>query len=121
MTSQAEALREARRRELAIREALRRIGVLRARLRRRAHCVPRGLPEAIAAAERACDAMIDAAIDARPHLQRLLSELEPSQVAILEARYLRARSWQAIAQEQSYSLRWVHELHARGMKRIRGD
>lgn len=121
MTSPGEALREARRRELAIREALRHIGRLRARLRRRAHCVPRGLPEATAAAERACDAMIDAAIDARPHLQRLLSELEPSQAAILEARYMRAAGWQAIAHEQSYSLRWVHELHARGMRRLRGE
>lgn len=40
--------------------------------------------------------------------------------SILIARYINCKSWEQIAEELNYNLRWVHRMHTRALEDVRG-
>ena len=66
---------------------------------------------------------IDAEIRELCRIKRLVNEaIDSVEVVkyrmVLELRYRNYMSWQEIADEMNYELRWVHELHGRALLRV---
>lgn len=62
---------------------------------------------------------VDALVDLKREIIDTIGELEkPEHQMILESRYLRYKSWEEIALEMNYQLRWVYCLHGRALSAL---
>lgn len=60
---------------------------------------------------------IDRLVDLKDEISRVINGVEQTDLRmILEKRYLCFRSWEKIASEMFYDLRWLHRLHGRALE-----
>lgn len=65
------------------------------------------------------DAEIGRLVDLKAEIRDVIfSVSKPEQRFLLEERYLYFRSWEEIAVDMSYSLRWIHILHDRALTEV---
>ena len=67
-------------------------------------------------AEEAINKEIDKLVDLKMEIGTLISKVKHTDYRlILEKRYLSFRSWEQIAADMHYSLRWLHTMHGRAL------
>ena len=58
----------------------------------------------------------------RERLEEKLSRIQDEKArTLLELRYLHGLSWEEVAENMFYSLRWVMKLHRRALQRLGGE
>lgn len=67
--------------------------------------------------ENEINADIDRLVNLKEEISRVINGVEQTDLRmILEKRYLCFRSWERIASEMVYDLRWLHRLHGRALE-----
>ena len=70
-----------------------------------------------------CEEEVNAAIDRLVELKRDISHTieqvpDENEKMLLEQRYLSFKSWERVAEDMHFSLRWVHIMHGRALKSV---
>lgn len=69
--------------------------------------------------EEAINTRIGDLLDLKHMIRETISLVEdPDERLVLEERYINFRSWEKIAEDMSFSKRWVHTLHSRGLDAV---
>ncbi len=63
----------------------------------------------------AIDRLVDLKRDIRHTIEQVPNENEKM---LLEQRYLSFKSWERLAEDMNFSLRWVHIMHGRALKAV---
>lgn len=62
---------------------------------------------------------IDELIACKNEILKAISRLDNIQYrTLLTAYYINCRTWEQVAEEMNYDLRWIHRLHGRALKKI---
>ncbi len=70
-------------------------------------------------AEKALNSVIDVLVDMKMDITQSIAAVPDRDCQLLlEKRYLCFQSWEQIAVDMHYSLRWVHNTHSRALKAI---
>lgn len=65
---------------------------------------------------------IDRLVDMKREIAVVISKLpSPSHKILLELRYLEGKTWDEIAKDMDYDIRWVYRLHGKALKEIEAE
>lgn len=69
--------------------------------------------------EEQINADIDRLVDLKAEISRVINAVDDMDLrTLLELRYLSFKTWEAIAYEMGYDLRWVYKLHKRALDAV---
>jgi len=69
--------------------------------------------------EEQINADIDRLVDLKAEISKVINAVDdPDLRTLLELRYLSFKTWEAIAYEMGYDLRWVYKLHKRALDAV---
>ena len=65
------------------------------------------------------DRDIDALVDLKREIQTVINNIEDEKYRVLlELRYINQKSWEEIANQLGYDLRYTHKIHGRALQKI---
>lgn len=65
------------------------------------------------------DRDIDASVDLKREIQTVINNIEDEKYRVLlELRYINQKSWEEIANQLGYDLRYTHKIHGRALQKI---
>lgn len=65
------------------------------------------------------DRDIDALVDLKQEVKTAISKIEDEKCRVLlELRYINQKSWEEIANQLGYDLRYIHKIHGRALQKI---
>ena len=69
--------------------------------------------------EEEVNAAIDRLVDLKREIRHTIEQVpNENEKMLLEQRYLSFKSWERVAEDMHFSLRWVHILHSRALKSV---
>jgi len=69
--------------------------------------------------EAAVSQLIDRLVDLKRDIRHTIEQVpDENEKMLLEQRYLSFKSWERLAEDMNFSLRWVHIMHGRALKAV---
>lgn len=69
--------------------------------------------------EKVVSADIDKLVDLKRDISHTIEQVsDENEKMLLEQRYLNFKSWERLAEDMNFSLRWVHIMHGRALKSV---